>query len=180
MNVKWNINRCQHQQEKISLLVSGLLNDRERAAAEEHMAGCANCQHYFIEVSAVARNLAQLHESAKALVPSDNLHNRWTRQILRRDAENVSWPRKVWQELILPARGIWIGFACVWAILLTLNFATADESTEMARNTPPNPEIIAEVKECWARVKSSAFPPPCFRLGLGAKEESNKWLVNPK
>ena len=127
------------------------------------------CRQYFEEVTAVARSLAQVNESAKELVPSEELHDRWARQILRPDTEDerVSWLRKVWLELILPARGIWIGFACVWAALLTLNYATADESPLMARNTPTNPEIIAEVKEqnkmmalvAWLRVRAPAFRP---------------------
>ena len=47
MNVKWNLNRCRRQQERISLLVSGVLNDGERAGVEEHVAGCASVSPIF-------------------------------------------------------------------------------------------------------------------------------------
>jgi anti-sigma factor RsiW len=147
MNVKWNLHRCRNHQENISLLVAGVLTGNEQSAAEEHLAGCAQCRQYFEEVTAVARSLAQLNESAREFAPSEKLHDRWSRQILRPapKREPIQWPRKVWLELILPARGIWIGFACVWAMLLSLNYATSNEPQVMACSG--NPEILAAVKE---------------------------------
>ena len=44
-----------------------------------------------------------------------------------------------WNELILPARRIWVGFACAWIVIALVNLAGSTDSTglQAKRSSPP-------------------------------------------
>lgn len=59
---------------------------------------------------------------------------------------------RFWQELVLPCRRVWLGFAAVWFVILTvhviMNLPAAGQ-TQIAgnRSYSPNPEVARGLKE---------------------------------
>jgi hypothetical protein len=52
------------------------------------------------------------------------------------------------RELLWPCPQAWAGLAAVWLIILTLNFATSEKTTTVAkRQPPPSPEMLMVLKE---------------------------------
>lgn len=56
----------------------------------------------------------------------------------------MDWPSLLWRELIWPCRGIWVGLATAWLLILAANFSMRDASQPvMARIAPSQETIIA-------------------------------------
>jgi hypothetical protein len=57
---------------------------------------------------------------------------------------------KLWRELILPCRRIWVGMAATWMVILGLHLAAGtDQAPGVAVHSAskPGPEIVAAVRE---------------------------------
>ena len=60
----------------------------------------------------------------------------------------LSTLNKQLSSLLWPCPKAWAGLAAVWLIILTLNFATGEKSTAVAkRQPPPSPEMLMVLKE---------------------------------
>jgi hypothetical protein len=57
--------------------------------------------------------------------------------------------RKLWEELVLPCRRVWVGMAAVWMAILALNVASSGGAPQMAvaKMPPRNPEVMAALRE---------------------------------
>jgi len=64
-----------------------------------------------------------------------------------RAPERVSFFLKLWLELILPARRIWLGLAAIWIVILAVNFSSNDEPRLAGNAAAPDAQTIAELKE---------------------------------
>jgi hypothetical protein len=50
---------------------------------------------------------------------------------------------KLWRELIWPVRRVWMAFACVWVVIVAVNFADAEKSGKLeARSKIPPGNLI--------------------------------------
>jgi hypothetical protein len=55
---------------------------------------------------------------------------------------------KLWQELILPARRVWAGFAFIWLMIAVINLAQSDASPRMiAKGKPVSTETLLAWRE---------------------------------
>ncbi|HZI32429.1 MAG TPA: hypothetical protein VFF11_08805 [Candidatus Binatia bacterium] len=52
-------------------------------------------------------------------------------------ASLLGCPNKIWLELVLPCRRIWLGLAAMWALLFIANFAQRDSSNNAVAQAPP-------------------------------------------
>lgn len=44
---------------------------------------------------------------------------------------------KLWRELVLPSRRIWVGLACAWVVIAVLNLASSEPATEVVSRAKP-------------------------------------------
>ena len=57
---------------------------------------------------------------------------------------------KVWRELVLPCRHVWVGLAAAWMLILGLHLAAGMGQTSSVTGNQvsrPGPEIVAAVRE---------------------------------
>jgi hypothetical protein len=73
---------------------------------------------------------------------------------------------RLWQELVLPSRKVWVGMAGVWVVILGLRvMAGGDESSTMrqAKVSAPSAEVVAALREQKTMLAQlldpSAMPP---------------------
>ena len=81
MSMKWLLNRCRRNRDRVSLLASGRLPEPERATIESHLQTCAQCQRYYKEVSALNQRLEEWGKCLPRIEPSEALGARWFRAI---------------------------------------------------------------------------------------------------
>jgi hypothetical protein len=93
MNVSWFINKCHPHRETIALMAAGLCPDAEKQPAEQHLQTCPDCREYARELAAVTGKISRLSSSHPTIVPSGNLHSRWTGQILGNPPQLDPYPR---------------------------------------------------------------------------------------
>ena len=73
--------------------------------------------------------------------------NRWSSGVVR----------MLWQELIVPSRGIWAGVACAWVVIGVLNMAFSEPTTKEVANRakPPSQEemrVLIEQRRMLAQL----------------------------
>jgi len=56
------------------------------------------------------------------------------------------FPRKMWEELILPSRRIWAGFAAAWLVIVAANLVDRPDRVAMEAGTKPQ---RAQVLMAW-------------------------------
>lgn len=54
----------------------------------------------------------------------------------------LSWPIRLWCELIWPCRRIWAGLTAVWILILVANLSMQDHSQLATAKSLPAPEIM--------------------------------------
>jgi len=142
--------RCRQYKETLCLLASGLPLDRERDAAEKHLATCANCQKYFHEMKSVVSPLVDWEETYSDIRPSQSLQARWTKDF---QAATIPLPPRRFlslaalldwcHDMIWPCRRIWAGFAAAWVGILAINLSTRDPARFLAsKSSRPSPEMV--------------------------------------
>lgn len=140
---------CRGHRRNVSLLAAGALSDGEKAAAEKHLAACADCRTYFVEIKAVAAPLANWAESLPQIQPGELAQRRWTSAIetagqpntIRRFAP-VAVFRDWAHEVFWPWRRVWAGLAAVWILLLAANVSMHNPSQAVAAKSDLTPEMI--------------------------------------
>lgn len=127
MNVKWLSKGCR-QQKQVSLLVSGLLPESDKAALKAHLQTCPQCQLYHDELMQLNQGIVRLKEGVSQVAPGARLHNRWTRQVLessdlpgKSSSHGVRMLKTIRQWYSLPRLAFVGGFAA--AICLVIVFA---------------------------------------------------------
>lgn len=68
--------------------------------------------------------------------------------------------RKLWFEVILPARRIWAGFAAVWLVMVVANLADADHASARMRSKPVPASVMIAWQEEQKLVAELFNPPP--------------------
>jgi hypothetical protein len=56
-------------------------------------------------------------------------------------------PHKLWRELVLPCRRIWLGFAAVWLLLFVINAAQQDSSQDAVVQRPPSAGLMMAYRD---------------------------------
>ena len=140
---------CRGHRRNVSLLAVGALADGEKDAVEKHLAACADCRAYFMEIKSVVAPLANWAESLPQIQPGESAQHRWTRAIetasqpnaIRRFAPIVGF-RDWAHEVFWPWRRVWAGLAVVWILLLAANVSMHKPSQVVAAKSNPTPEMI--------------------------------------
>jgi len=152
MNMKWLLNRCSRNRDKISLLASDRLPEVERAVIELHMEGCARCLRYYREVSALNQRLQEWGKCLPRIEPSEALGVRWIRAIQAaepptRPAQRVAglWLLDWWRALHPHNRFALAGLGTVWLLILFFNVTTPDLPETRGSNVALNPGKILMV-----------------------------------
>jgi anti-sigma factor RsiW len=132
MNMKWLLNRCSRNRDRISLLASGRLPEPERATIELHLQICGRCQRYYKEVAALNQRLEEWGKCLPRIEPSEALGTRWIGAIQAaeppmRPAQNVTglW---FWTGGALRPhnRFALAGLGTVWLLILFFNVTTPE------------------------------------------------------
>jgi len=83
----------------------------------------------------------------------------------------IRFCRKLWFEVILPARRIWVGFAAVWLVMVAANLGDADHASAQMRSKPvPASVIIAWQEE--QKLMAELFNPPPLRAAERPKPDA--------
>jgi hypothetical protein len=152
MNMKWLLNRCRRNRDRISLLASGRLPESERATIELHLQTCAQCQRYYKDVSALNQRLEEWGKGLPRIEPSEALGARWSRAI--QAAEPSMHPTQSVTGLGLPAwwralrphnRFALAGLGTVWLLILFFNVTTPELPETRGSNVALNPKKILMV-----------------------------------
>jgi hypothetical protein len=92
--------------------------------------------------------------------------------------------RKLWQELVLPCRQIWLGLGAAWLIILAAHFAVPDAGNTRelmaAKPAPSGPEMMAALKQqkIWMnQMLEPAAPPTANVTAPGPRSERRMELV---
>ena len=152
MNMKWLLNRCSGNRDRISLLASGRLPEPERAAIELHLQACARCQRYYNEVSALNQRLEEWGKCLPRIEPSEALGARWVRAIEAteppvRPAQSVTglWLLDWWRALRPHNRFALAGLGTVWLLILFFNITTPKLPETTGSNLALDPRKILMV-----------------------------------
>ncbi len=148
--MKQIFNSCRCWREQLSLLVSGLLSDEERAALEDHLSDCANCRRYRDEIKSVTASLLRWKENLSSLEPSEAALARWEKDLVRIGKPKragsdrfVRWFFEWCKDLFWPSRRIWAGLAAVWVVILGVNVSRRSSvPLPVANRTLPSSELV--------------------------------------
>jgi len=173
--MKWISNACGRHRQDISLLASGALPEAERRALESHLAVCAACQKYFVEMKDLCAPLAGWGGNLAHVEPSEAIRVRWAMAIQR-----ASQPKQhdllstksvllaFWHELIWPSCRIWAGLAAAWLFILVANLHLQTGGPRRVATDSPVPadfmmtlhEQQQMMAELIGRSESKAAVPP--------------------
>jgi hypothetical protein len=91
---------------------------------------------------------------------------------------------KLWRELVLPCRRLWLGLGAAWLVIVTAHLAVSDagNSREMAatKQVQSSPAIMAAIKEqkIWMiQMLEPATPPTASVIVPGPRSERRIELV---
>ena len=149
MSMKWLLNRCSRNRDRVSLLASGLLPEPERATIESHLQTCAQCQRYYKQVSALNQRLEEWGKCLPWIEPSAALGARWFRAI--EVAEPSMHPTQSvtglglldwWRALRPHNRFAFAGLGTVWFLILIFNVTTPELPETRGSNVALNPKKI--------------------------------------
>jgi hypothetical protein len=91
---------------------------------------------------------------------------------------------KLWRELVLPCRHIWLGLGATWLIILAAHFAVPDAGNTRelmaAKPVPSGPEMMAALKQqkIWMnQMLEPAAPPTANATAPGPRSERRMELV---
>lgn len=159
MSVTWIWNRCARQRNRIALLVSGVLPDRERKGLEQHLDQCPVCRGYRAELEPIGRALAQAGGMLPDVEPPPSLSARWREAVRsgpRSEGRVTGWLKAVREGAAIPGRagGIlrpgtvpgrqmaWAGLTTVWTLILFLNVTAPDVDLSPARRVAVGPQAV--------------------------------------
>jgi len=120
---------CQKCREAMRLEAGGALPPEQRAAAEQHLAACADCRGYECALRTATNGLR--HLATPRIEPSPGFRARWTSAVKQADqtsplaetvAALVAWSRQwVWHN-----RRVLAALAPVWMLILVFRFTAPD------------------------------------------------------
>jgi hypothetical protein len=152
MSMKWLLNRCSRNRDRISLLASSRLPELERATIELHLQTCAQCQRYYKQVSALNQRLEDWGKCLPRIEPSEALGAHWFRAI--QAAESSMHPTQSvtglglldwWRALRPHNRFALAGLGTVWLLILFFNVTTPELPETRGSNVALNPKKILMV-----------------------------------
>jgi hypothetical protein len=150
--MKWLLNRCSRNQDRVSLLASGRLPEPERTTIESHLQTCAQCQRYYKQVSALNQRLEEWGKCLPRIEPSEALGPRWVRAIQAaeppmRPTQRVTglWLLDWWRALRPHNRFALAGLGTVWFLILFFNVTTPELPETRGSNVALNPKKILMV-----------------------------------
>jgi len=152
MSMKWLLNRCRRNRDRVSLLASGRLPEPERATIESHLQTCAQCQRYYKQVSELNQRLEEWGKCLPRIEPSEALGARWFRAI--EAAEPSMHPTQSvtglglldwWRALRPHNRFALAGLGTVWFLILFFNVTTPELPETRGSNVALNPKKILMV-----------------------------------
>ena len=144
------LNSCRSYRRDICLLAGGALSEPEKAAVENHLATCVDCQKYGDALRAVTVPLNNWEDNFRHIQPEPAVQRQWARAILaaarpepvRRPAATMAfcdW----WQDVIWSSRRVWTGLAAVWVVLLMVSLSEREHSPAIAKSMPSTAIIVA-------------------------------------
>jgi len=155
MNMNWFWKSCRRHRANLCLLAGGTLSEPEAGAIRAHLADCADCRKYHDEIMSLAGPLADWEANFAHVMPTQDAQMRWAKavqaaanakSIRQTGPENILF--NCWRELIWPCRGIWMGLAAVWVLIVVFNFSQRDPSERLAQKAPPpSPEMILAFRQ---------------------------------
>ena len=105
--------------------------------------------------------------------------------VVQREAigRRTSLAGKLWDELVVPCRRIWLGMGAAWLVILVAHLAVTDSpaAPQLAKMkaVPSGPEVMAALKEqkIWmTQLLEPAAPPPPGGASSGPRSERRNEL----
>ena len=162
MSGKWN--ECRQNRKSLSLLVSGLLSDKERQELGRHLINCADCRAHYDQLKAVTTTLSHHKKSVPHIQPTDAMRTRWSREIhaaskdsTGRDFKPRSGWGNWWDELVRPYRFAWGGMAALWLVMWWMNWGLPELSSAGTRSSA-SPEMASTFAD-EQKMLAELFPP---------------------
>jgi anti-sigma factor RsiW len=155
MDMKRLFTSCRKQRQQLSLLAAGVLTANERAAAEAHLAACANCRRYYEAIRALSGALSSWSKTTPDMEPTPAWHDRWTRSI-QPDKRGSSWqpvesPSSIpatsitwWPALLTGRRSALAGLAGVWMLALFFWLTAPEVSQTASQGALPAPRELLQ------------------------------------
>ncbi len=173
--MNWFGTRCRRWRRSIALLASGALPEEEMTVVRAHLAECAACWKYFVELKSVTTPLADWEKVFSRVEPGPALQKRWADEIqMAITAESpVRRPTptaiivSAWRELIRPCRGAWAGMVVLWLVMwgihLTLSADQTMVSTARPASAPAFWQALAEQRQVLAELLPPTAREPAER-----------------
>lgn len=148
-------NQCGRYRRSLAFLAGGVLPDLEKDQINHHLATCAKCRKYYMEMKSVTGSLLNWEGNFAELQPEPTAQARWARAVQavgRPEVVRQSIPaagfREWWQDVIWSYRRIWVSLAAVWLLIFAGQFSLRDHPRIMvAKSSPPAQEMIMAFRD---------------------------------
>jgi anti-sigma factor RsiW len=164
--MKWFLNPCRRRRQILCLLASDVLPERDVAAVQSHLATCAGCRKYFVDIQSVSAPLAGWERHFAHLEPTEAAGLRWSRAILSAAGSKPAHRlapgillNTLWRELIWPCRRAWAGMAASWLVVWAINLGLADTQETTASALSPSAPTMFQAFEEQRRILAELLPP---------------------
>src|SRR4051812_33270496 len=119
--MKWLFRNRVCSEERIALLVSGCLPEREQAEVQRHIQSCTICKTYHQEFLKITGALKDWETNAPSIQPSQTFQKSWKKAVTttttpilpKRDNSSLDLVA-LFRALILPNPQAWTGLAALW------------------------------------------------------------------
>lgn len=169
-----NTKPCRRNRPPISLLAASVLPEAERARLEAHLASCAACRDYFLEMRSLGQTIGALRDRLPPVEPTAAMRARWAREIRAVGrGETSRWalsPQSIvawWQKLRAAQRAGFTGLMAAWALILFFNLSAPGIAEPTGTRIAISPrEVFVALKaqaRTWSQRVESSEPSPAER-----------------